>query len=90
MLWVAMVVLMTMGYSSQPFWIDVFDSVIAAILVSMNVILAHNKIDPAEEDDDRPQLEFPNRMRWLLTYLALTIVLISLMGYQIQNLPVIG
>lgn len=90
LLWVAMVTLMAMGYSEQPFWVDVVDIVFAGMLVVMNGIMAYGDVDPAQEDDERPPLAPKDRMRWLAYYGGLTVVLLTLMFYQVQQLPVVG
>ncbi len=87
-LWVSMVTLMGLGYSHQPFWIDVFDSVMAALLVAMNAVLAWKEIDPAIEDDERPALSKRERLNWLGWYVLLTVFLVTVMAYQIQHIPV--
>lgn len=87
LLWLVMVVLMMMGYSNQPYWVDIVDGVCAGLLALAIVAQAVTNTDPASEDDDRPHLEHAQRVAWFILYAALTIILIGLMAFQIQQLP---
>lgn len=89
LMYVTMVALMAMGYSSQPLWVDILDCVLAGVLAFGLVAQAAADTDTAHEDDDRPHLERARRMSWFVRYAILTIILVGLMVYQTQQLPVV-
>ncbi len=73
--WIGMVSLMLLGYSTQPFWVDIMDVLLSFFIVLMTVSFARANVDPAEEDEQRPQLSQNARIMWLLWYTALTLLL---------------
>ena len=87
LVWVSMTALMWLGYSSQPFWIDVMDIVLGGVFMVILVIQAYNNTDYQAEDEERAELTKAEKISWFVRYLLLTIVLGSLMWYQIQHLP---
>lgn len=82
----SMAALMLMGFSTQPFWIDVFDCVIAALFVLLAILKARAP-EIADEKDDRPGLTTQQRLRWAGLYGGLTILLVVAIGIQAQYLP---
>lgn len=82
-----MVLLMAMGYSSQPFWVDVIDCAIATLLTVSLLLQARNGVDLADEDDNREHLSTNKRIDWFVRFIALTGILVGLMAFQVQNLP---
>lgn len=89
LMWIAMVALMALGYSSQPFWVDVIDCIGAGILTAILIAQARGNTDFAEEDDNRPPLQKSEKLSWFIRYAILTTVLVGLMAFQIQNLPTV-
>lgn len=89
LMYVAMVALMAMGYSTQPFWVDVLDCVLAGVLALGLVAQAATNTDLAHEDDHRPHLERAGRMSWFVRYAILTVVLVGLMAYEVSQLPTV-
>ncbi len=88
-MWVAMVALMLLGYSTQPYWVDIIDAVFAAFLVMVMIFQVQAGEDMAEEDNQRPQLSKELRVAWFVRFVLLTAVLVGLMAYQIMNLPAV-
>jgi len=86
-MWIGMVTLMSMGYGSQPVWVDVMDCVLGAVLTGFLIFQAIEGIDPADEDDNRSNLTNTQRINWFIRYGLLTIILVGLMVYQVQQLP---
>lgn len=89
LMWVTMVALMAMGYSSQPFWVDILDCVLAAILTAGLLFQASTGEDLADEDDNRPHLSTQERIGWFVRFTALTVILVGLMAFQVQHLPAV-
>lgn len=89
LMYIAMVTLMAMGYSSQPFWVDVLDCVLAGVLALGLAAQAVTNTDLAHEDDGRPHLEGAMRLGWFVRYAILTVILVGFMAYQVQQLPVV-
>lgn len=87
LMWIAMIVLMMMGYSNQPLWVDIMDSIIAGVLTLGLIGQASTDTDLAHEDDNRPQLEPKKRIGWFIRYSTLTVILGALFLLQIQYLP---
>lgn len=83
---VSMAILMVMGYSSQPFWIDILDCVFAAMFVALNVARAM-KPELEEPKDARPSLTTRQRWIWTGLYIGLSILLVVALVYQFQFLP---
>lgn len=88
LMWIAMSALMIMGYSTQPVWVDIMDSILAGVLAFGLVAQASTNTDPAHEDDNRPQLEPKKRLEWFIRYTTLTVILGGLFLLEIQYLPV--
>ena len=88
-LWTAMVALMALGYSTQPFWVDFIDCFVAGILTAGLLAQWHGNTDFADEDDNRPPLQRSEKMSWFIRYTILTVVLVGLTAYQIQHLPTV-
>lgn len=89
LMWIAMSALMIIGYSNQPFWVDIMDSILAGVLALGLVAQASTNTDPAHEDDNRPQLEpKKKRLGWFIRYTTLTVILGALFLLEIQYLPV--
>ena len=89
LMYAAMVTLMTMGYGSQPFWVDIVDCIMAGMLTIALVGQAREGTDIANEDDERPHLKHSERIGWFIRYAVLTIVLVGLMIFQAQNIPAV-
>ena len=83
---VAMAVLMAMGYSDQPVWVDIIDCLFVATFVAMNIVRAV-KPELDEPADVRPNLTAEQRRQWALLYLGLTVLLIITIMVQAQYLP---
>jgi hypothetical protein len=83
---VSMAVLMAMGYSDQPVWVDIVDCVFVAVFVAMNIARAM-KPELEEPEDVRPDLTMDQRRRWAALYLGLAVILISTIIVQAQYLP---
>lgn len=83
---VSMAVLMAMGYSNQPVWIDIIDCVFVAIFVAMNITRAI-KPELDEPVDTRPGLTTEQRRKWAVFYIGLTAILILTILVQAQYLP---
>ncbi|MBI2108699.1 MAG: hypothetical protein HYT93_00760 [Parcubacteria group bacterium] len=81
----SMATLMWAGYSSQPFWVDMFDVVIGGLFIGALIAAALNGIE--EKKDARPSLSVQGRLKWLSCYLGLTVALVGLIAYQAQFLP---
>lgn len=88
-MWFAMVALMLMGYSSQPFWVDLLDCVLAGVIALDMMAQAARNTDIAAEDDDRPHLQFAGRVGWFVRYAVLIFLLVGLMMLQVQHLPTV-
>ena len=82
----SMGILMYLGYSTQPFWIDIVDYVFATILSAVNVLKAISPED-ADEKDDRPGLTKRQRFQWAGLYGGLTVLLVIAIVIQAQYLP---
>lgn len=89
LMWVVMVTLMALGYSSQPFWVDIIDVVASSILTIGLMAQAHGNTDFADEDDNRPPLQKSEKFSWFIRYAILTAMLVGLMAYQVQHLPTV-
>ncbi len=84
---VGMIVLMVLGYSHQPWWVDVLDAILATFFTV--VLLA--KARSGEKDsfivDERSDLPLGKRVWWFLLYAGLTAVLLVVSIYQSSLLP---
>jgi len=86
-LWIAMVTMMLMGFSSQPFWVDVLDCILGLMFVVMLYGFFRSGDDPADTDDLRPAVSQSDKMKWLFSYLGLTVLLVGVMMWQLPYLP---
>ena len=84
---IGMTTLMYMGYSNQPWWVDVFDCVVIIPLTIIIVAAAWSGDEDALGKDDRPDLSVQRRVWWFLLYAGLTIALVLLLAYQTSLLP---
>lgn len=83
---ILMATLMYLGYSSQSFWIDIIDIVIAtafSIMMSMDAWSGSETLGK----DTRPQLPVGARLLWFGLYAGLTIFLVLVLLYQHSLLP---
>jgi len=83
--WVSMVVLMSLGYGDQPFWINVVDCIITFVFVIMAVTRAYSREDVVP--DTRPELSVKQRIRWFSAYAGLAAALTALVIFQSRFLP---
>lgn len=83
----SMTALMYLGYSHQPWWVDLFDCIVIISLTIMIVAAAWSGDEDALGKDDRPDLSVPRRIWWFLLYAGLTIALVLLLAYQSSLLP---
>lgn len=84
--WLAMVTLMILGFSSQPWWVDVIDCVLTIAFVVLVVAEAFGKVEETAPDN-RPDLTPSARMRWFLLYLGLAAGLAATIWFQVSLLP---
>lgn len=84
---VGMILLMYLGFSHQPWWVDVFDAVVATGLTGAIVGAAWTGDEEALGKDVRPDLPVHRRIWWFLLYAGLTIALVLLLVYQSSLLP---
>lgn len=81
-----MAVLMALGYSNQPMWIDILDCLFVGVFVWMNIARAMQP-DLEEAKDVRPNLTTQQRWQWSARYLALSAILILTIIVQAHYLP---
>jgi len=84
-LWLAMVILMALGYSEQPGWVDFMDCCLGLAIVGAS--FSGELFDATDESSQRPQLRLQHRFGWLLAYIILLITLVAVMSVQVQHLP---
>ncbi|MBI2113091.1 MAG: hypothetical protein HYT50_00715 [Candidatus Wildermuthbacteria bacterium] len=84
---VGMTVLMYLGYSHQPWWVDVFDIFVATGLTIAIVGSVWTGDEEVLGKDNRPDLPLHRRIWWFLLYAELTIALVLLLVYQTSLLP---
>ncbi len=85
----AMSVLMAIGVSLQPTWVNIFDCAIAAFLTALYWSKDYHRYKTGENmnADNR---EYPSRSvrtKWLVYYLGLSVLAVSVLFFQIQYLP---
>lgn len=85
-LWVSMVLLMSLGFGDQPFWINVADCIITLVLVGLSVGRAVSNV-VVESNDDRMDLPIEQRIKWLVLYFGLSLFLLTMIIVQIKFLP---
>lgn len=81
-----MITLMFAGYSSQPFWVDVFDAFLGFFVLAQLIHMARGWIS-FEPVTTQPPLPMSARLRWLASYIALALALTVMMGWQFPLLP---
>lgn len=81
----AMMILMFAGYGDQHLWINVLDSCLAIIFVSVFYVKACEWI--ADEVEKAVEVATSIRIKWTILYVILTVCLTTLMLYQIPYLP---
>ena len=92
-----MAVLMVMGFSTQPWWMDLLDSILVSVITVFQWITYYylrevekfekeNQILPLAETE-RAYPSFRIRLSWLVAYLVLTVVLIFSIVIQSSYLP---
>lgn len=84
---VGMTALMYLGYSHQPWWVDVFDIVVVTFLTITIVAAAWTGNEDMLGKDERPDLPVARRIWWFLLYAGLTTALVLLLVYQTSLLP---
>lgn len=86
-----MVALMLLGFSSQPWWLDLIDCIFAGIFIAGTIFLAMKpSVEAAErerERDERPNLTPQQRWIWTGLYLGLAVLLLAALAWQAQYLP---
>ena len=84
---IGMTVLMGLGYSHQPWWVDLIDVVVAAFFLFIIVGAVIWGEDDSRQDV-RPNLSVEARVRWFVLYAGLTATLVLILLYQTTLLPV--
>jgi len=84
--WVAMAGLMSLGYGSQPIYVNALDCLFTSPFVLIAVVSARRKQEWVAPDD-RPQLPPSQRWSWLARYLALSAVLGVCFFVQVHYMP---
>ncbi|MFA6433002.1 MAG: site-2 protease family protein [Candidatus Paceibacterota bacterium] len=84
-----MAIFMALGYSGQPWWLDIFDCVLVSLFVVMFLSkdMVRSKKGEQEEVGDRPYPPQGIRMKWLAYYLGLAVLLSGVIVLQGQFLP---
>lgn len=82
-----MVVLIYLGYSTQTWWANFWDVTIASILNFILVGSAMWDVNPDEVRNYLPPAPMGARVRWLVLYLLLIAVLVTVLYFQIPFLP---
>lgn len=85
----SMAALMILGFSGQPWWLDIFDCFLAscAVLMFWARDMARSKKGEEGTADDRPYPSQGIRMKWLTYYLGLAVLLSGIIVVQGQYLP---
>ena len=84
--WMAMVTLMSLGYGSQPVFINVLDCTVTAPFVGLSVASAIKK-EEWITNANLPALSNSKRTLWLAAYVGLCIVLVATCVLQSHYLP---
>lgn len=87
-----MIALIAMGYSSQGFWVDIYDIVLASFFNLMLVVDASMTGKEMAnwrelQGKELPQAPTEARVWWIVRYLVLAVVLIIVMLFQAPYLP---
>ncbi|MDO8624018.1 MAG: hypothetical protein Q7R54_01555 [bacterium] len=88
-LWITMVLLMTAGYSKQPWWLDSLDSMLCAVMVGMLILAAVSAKLSTETNEGMSELSYPDRVRWIGTYFLVGALLVLLLLLQAGPLAAI-
>jgi Zn-dependent protease len=82
---ISMVVLIWLGFSGQPWWLDAYDIVMATLFNGLLFVTARKWI-PDEKDVSTPA---PGRVRilWFVRYLVLVGAVVLMMVLQVPHLP---
>ncbi len=83
----AMLALMSLGYSHQPWWVDCLDVIVAIGLTLSFAWLARAKYEDPVDTDQQIEPTVKQRIWWLLLYAILTVALVLLAAYQVTLLP---
>jgi Zn-dependent protease len=81
--WITMATLMVMGYSDQPYYVDIADCILTILLVGAIISRAVENKTEKEEKDIRPNLHPVDRKKWLILYLGLSIALVVIMAIHL-------
>ncbi|MGB3922186.1 MAG: hypothetical protein WBL19_02845 [Minisyncoccia bacterium] len=84
---VGMIVLMILGYSHQPWWVDVLDGILATFFTVVLLAKAHSGEKDSFIVDERSDLPLGKRVWWFLLYAGLTAILLVVSIYQSSLLP---
>jgi Zn-dependent protease len=87
LLWVAMTALMSLGYSSQPWWIDLIDIVFGG-LVSM-LMMHQARYPDLVQIDTRPKLSRREQQWWFIAWAGLVAVLVGMFFLMSPQLEII-
>lgn len=82
----AMTALMVLGYSSQPWWINLIDIIVAWAYTWFVAQIARKTPDTISEDI-RPDLDGERKALWFVLYAALALALIAVCMFQTTLLP---
>jgi len=84
---VSMIILMILGFSDQPFWVDILDSVLVTVLNIGYYFRAKTKETEEVKQKTEGVLPSSARIKWFAFYFLLLATLSLLMFYQIPYLP---
>jgi Zn-dependent protease len=84
---VSMTILMLLGHSSQPYWVDIIDIVFGSVMTLVIVSAAWTGNDEIFAKDMRDNLPIRARIVWFVLYATLTASLVALLTYQSGMLP---
>ena len=79
--------LMFLGYSTQPWWVDVIDVILASVLSLAIVAAVMSDNEDFLGADNRQELSVRLRIWWFTLYAALTGALVMVLVYQTSLLP---
>lgn len=85
----AMALLMLLGFSNQPWYVDGVDTALAVFLTLMYWVRdqSRNKGETQEEIDDRVYPAGGVRTKWLAYYLGLAALATVVLLYQVEHMP---
>ncbi len=87
--WIAMVILMSLGFGDQPWWVNIIDAVLTLFFVILSIGRAF-KVAEDTEEDTRPDLSPRQRVFWGGSYAALALLLGVVLMMQVHYLPTVG